>query len=123
MDTGSHEKVTAKQKKNQFSTNSYQTQQRITEKEGQLAKKNNNNNNNKYFTGVDTGLRSVAKVPVAFKVLLIKFEINSTSLFIFNCFTSNINLFIFNCLTSNFCFLKNIFFASRIEWLFMGVRP
>ena len=39
MDTGSHEKVTAKQKKNQFSTNSYQTQQRITEKEGQIAKK------------------------------------------------------------------------------------
>ena len=48
-----------KTKKNQFSTNSYKTQQRITEKEGQIAKKINN----KYFTGVDTGLRSVAKVP------------------------------------------------------------
>ena len=49
-----------KTKKNQFSTNSYKTQQRITEKEGQIAKKKINN---KYFTGVDTGLRSVAKVP------------------------------------------------------------
>ena len=46
-------------KKNQFSTNSYKTQQRITEKEGQIAKKKKK----KYFTGVDTGLRSVAKVP------------------------------------------------------------
>ena len=49
-------------KKNQFSTNSYKTQQRITEKEGQIAKKKKKKIN-KYFTGVDTGLRSVAKVP------------------------------------------------------------
>ena len=30
-------------KKNQFSTNSYKTQQRITEKEGQIAKKKKKN--------------------------------------------------------------------------------
>ena len=47
-----------KTEKSQFSTNSYNTQKRITEKEGQIAKKIN-----KYFTDVDTGLRSLAKVP------------------------------------------------------------
>ena len=48
-----------KTEKSQFSTNSYNTQKRITEKEGQIAKKKKN----KYFTDVDTGLRSLAKVP------------------------------------------------------------
>ena len=39
--------------------------------------------------------------------------------FIFNCLTSKINLVNFNCLTSNFCFLKNIFFTSKSEQLFI----
>ena len=59
------------------------------------------------------------------------FKTDFINLFIFNCLTSNINFFIFNCftskinlvnfnrLTSNFCFLKNIFFASRSEQLFI----
>ena len=72
---------------------------------------------------------------VAFEVLIIKSKIDFINLFIFNCLTSNINLFIFNCLasninlfnfnclTSNFCFLKDIFFASTRERMFMDARP
>ena len=67
--------------------------------------------------------RSEGTSSVAFKVLIIKSEIDFINLFIFNCLTSNINLFNFNCLTSNFCFPKNIFFASRRERMFMDARP
>ena len=91
--------------------------------------------------------RSEGTSSVAFEVRIIKSEIDFINQFIFNCLTSNVNLFIFNCLTSNvnlfifnclksninllnfnclmsnFCFLKNIFFVSRRERMFMDARP
>ena len=75
-------------KKNQFSTNSYKTQQRITEKEGQIAKKKKKKI--LYRCWHWTQERSEGTPSVAFKVLLIKSEINSINLFSFNCLTSSI---------------------------------
>ena len=48
---------------------------------------------------------------------------SNIDLFIFNCLTLNINLFKFSCLPSNFCFLKNIYFTSKKERLFVDARP
>ena len=69
------------------------------------------------------GGRSEGSSSVAFEVLIFKSETDFMNLFIFNYLTSNINLFSFNCLTSNFYFLKNIFFASRRERMFMDAHP
>ena len=54
-------------------------------------------------------------------LLIFNWLTSNINLFIFNCLTSNINLFNFNSLTSNYCLPKNIYFASRREWLFSCV--
>ena len=58
MNTGSHEKMTGKQKKFNFLPIAIRPRNESLKKKTKSQKKIN-----KYFTDVDTGLRSLAKVP------------------------------------------------------------
>ena len=72
---------------------------------------------------------------VSYEVLITNCEKDFINMFIFNYLASNINLFIFNSLTLDinlsifnflmwrYCIPKNIYFASRTEWLFVDAHP